>query len=246
MNDGAIMKMKFDVTYGLDYKLDIIISEGAWKNDASLPMKIDLNRLVFPLLMLIVLMYTVRFFICPSFKLSIHNQCLNVDLVSPTYITDNRLECCKVPDHSVYAGDTMKSSFVIKSRNESYGILIYRLQRRQLHENAKTNEDITNAAYLLIVWRILKFRGLYADVLLVKHKKGFDLDKDDLKELYHENTNRFKLYSNFTIDAWSLDDNTTLMASFEIINGDRILNITLSEVEMYNHTRAPIHINPKR
>jgi hypothetical protein len=44
MNDGTLMKTRFDVTYGSDYKLDVIISEGTWRHDTKEPMKFDLKR----------------------------------------------------------------------------------------------------------------------------------------------------------------------------------------------------------
>jgi hypothetical protein len=69
----------------------------------------------------------VRLLILPSFKLNIHNQCLNFDLISPTYINSRRLECHKAPNYKVCAGDTMKSSFMVKSDKAFYGALVYEL-----------------------------------------------------------------------------------------------------------------------
>jgi hypothetical protein len=49
MNDSTLMKTKFDVIYGSDYKLDIIISEGTLKHDTKEPIQFDLKRLVLSL-----------------------------------------------------------------------------------------------------------------------------------------------------------------------------------------------------
>jgi hypothetical protein len=50
MNDGALMKTRFDITYGSDYKWDIIISEGVWEYNIEKPIKIDPKRLVLSLI----------------------------------------------------------------------------------------------------------------------------------------------------------------------------------------------------
>jgi hypothetical protein len=49
IHDGIVMKTKFDVTYGSDYKLNIIISEGTGKYNMKDPMKINPKRSVLPL-----------------------------------------------------------------------------------------------------------------------------------------------------------------------------------------------------
>jgi hypothetical protein len=46
MHDGTVMKTRRDITYGSDYKLDIVISEGTRKSDMKGPRKIDKERLV--------------------------------------------------------------------------------------------------------------------------------------------------------------------------------------------------------
>jgi hypothetical protein len=131
-NDNTLIRTRSGITFGPNYKVDIIISEGIEEHFADKPMKINPKRLVSSLSMLVVLMYAFSLSIRPIFKLNIHNQCLNVNLVSPIYVISNGLECHKVPDHNVRAGSMTRSSFIIhKTGNESFGILIYRLQRRQ-------------------------------------------------------------------------------------------------------------------
>jgi hypothetical protein len=45
---------------------------------------------------------------------------------------------------------------------------------------------------------------------------------------------------------WTLDDNTALMITPEIMNEDRILDITISEVERDNGIWTLAYINLKR
>jgi hypothetical protein len=171
IHGDAVMETRREITYESDCKLDIFIYEGTGKYNMSKPVKINPKRLVLLLSKLIMLMYTVSLSIQPSFKLNIHNQCLNVDLISPTYIAD-KLECHRPPDYKVCVGDTMRSGFIIKSDDMSCGILICRLKRKKAHESTEISEDTSNSACLLVVWEIFRSKGLYADVLLVEHDKG--------------------------------------------------------------------------
>jgi hypothetical protein len=247
VHDSTVMKIRSEVTYGSGCKLDIIIFEGTGGHYMERPMKIDPERLVLPLSMLIVLMYGSSLPIQPSVKLNIHNQCLNIDLVSPIYVTNYGLECYRAPDDNVHAGDIMRSGFIInKYSNESFGTLIYRLQRRQLHEYTMINEYMSSVAQLLVTWRVSEFKELYADVLLVEHDKKFDWNKDNLMDLYRRNINQFRQYSHTVIDTWLSDANTALMTTFEVMDEELILNITISEAERDNNTRIPICIDPKK
>jgi hypothetical protein len=219
---------------------------GTWKYFMEEPMKIDPKRLVLSLPMMIVLIYDVSLSIRPSIKLNIHNQCLNIDVVSPIYVTSDKLECHISPNYKVCAGDTIRSSFTVKSDDEADGALICRLQRRLSHEFTEIGKDTSNIVHLLVIWEISEFNELYTDVLLVKHEEGFDWSKDDLEELYRKDSNRFRLYSDSVTEAWSLDDNTALMVTSEIMNGDCILNIIISEIKRDNSTRMPVYIDLKR
>jgi hypothetical protein len=197
--------------------------------------------------MLIVLIYAVRLNIRPSFKLNIHNQCLDVDLVSPVYTTGHKSECHRAPDYKVRAGDMMHSGFILyKPGNKSNGALIYKLQRRQLHESTEIDKDTSNAFYILIIWRFSNSKKLYVDVLLIEHDKGFDWDKDNLEELYRKNDNWFRLCPDSATETWSLYGNTALITTFEIMNEDRILDITISEVKRDNCARMPARVDLER
>jgi hypothetical protein len=245
MNDGTLLKTKFDITYGSDYKIDIVISEGTGKYDMEEPRKIDPKRLVLPLSVLIMLMNAVRLRIRPSVKLDIHNQCLSVDLISPTYFTDCDLECHRPPDYEVCAGNITRSGFISRAGNEFYAILIYKLQRRQLRESAETSEDTSDAAHLLVIWKY-KSKKLRADVLVVKYEKDFIWNKDNLEKLYDKNIYSSRLHPGSATETWSLDDSTTLMTTSNVMNEGLIVDITVSEVERCHSTRTPIHIDLKR
>jgi hypothetical protein len=236
------VKTKCYTAYGSDYQLDIIISEGAGKHKMSKPVKIIPERLVLSLSTLVVLMCPISLPIQPSFKLNIYNQCLNIDLVSPMYSTLGSLECYRAPNYKVCAGEIMRSTFIVWSDDESYGALICRLQRKQSHDSTEIGEDTSNTTQLLVVWRIFESNRLYVDILLAEHDKGFDWNRDNLSEFYRKNINQFRLYPNSVIEMWSLDANTELMTSFELVNGSCILNVTISEV-VNNCARMPVYID---
>jgi hypothetical protein len=164
--------------------------------------------------------------------------------VSPAYIVHGWLECCKAPDYKVCAGNIMRSGFIIKSGNEFDGALIYKLQRRQSHESTEISGDTSSIAQFLVVWRISASNKLYAAVLMVEYDKR--LDKDDLRELYHRNFGRFKLCPDATTETWSLDDNTALKTTFNIVDEDHILYITITEIERDNSAKIPTYIDSER
>jgi hypothetical protein len=199
--------------------------------------------------MLIVLTYAVSLSIKPSFKLNIYNQCLNIDLVSPTYFTNFWLECHGPPNYKVCVGDTVRSSFIInKPGNEYYGALIYRLQRKQIYESTEMNEDTSSVAHLLVFWATSKFNELHADVLLVEHDKEFNWNKDDLRKLYDRHHDQLEEYDNIISVTWFMDDNIILKATFKI-NGPKEtfdLNISISEAEKCDYAIRPIWVNTKR
>jgi hypothetical protein len=247
MRGGPGMKTKFDVTYGSDYKLDIVIYEGTGKYGIKRPIKIDPKRLVLPLSMLTVLIYDLSLFIEPSVKLNIHNQCRNVSLTSPIYITGEELEFHKPPDYKICAGDTMKSGFTIRSDDESYGVLIYKLQRSQPHESTKINENASKVFHLLVVWKTSILDEIYADVLLVECDKGFTWNEDNLNELYYVNYDQFKKYDDITSYIWFMDNNMILETTFNVRNlkGNHELSISISE-ERNEYAINPFYIDLTR
>jgi hypothetical protein len=230
VHGGPGMKTKRNITYESEYKIDIIIYEGTGQYLLLRPVKIDPKRLVLSLLMLIVLIYAVRLTIQPSVKLNIHNQCLDVDLVSPVYVTSDGLECHRAPDYKVYARNTMRSGFIIKSNDASFGILIYRLQRGQSRVSAEINKDTSNAVQLLVIWKFFGFNELYAYVLLMECDKGFTWNEDKLNKLYHENHDRLKKYTSI-LDTWFMDNSMALKTTFSTrdLKGNPELSISISE-----------------
>jgi hypothetical protein len=244
-NDDAVVVTKHKVKYESNYELNILISDGTKNYKVNKPIQIDSRRLVLLLSMLTVLIYTVSILIRPSVKLIIHNQCSNIDLISPAYTTNYSSECYRTPDHEVFAGNTMSSSFTIGSDDVFYGILIYKLQRRQLQGSIEIDEIASSTVHLLVVWRATEPKELYADVMLVEHDKGFDWNNNKLNELYYRSTNQFRLRHNFAIETWLLDDNTSLMTTFEILNG-QILRLTISEAKKDSNGRVPAHIDLER
>jgi hypothetical protein len=246
MNDGILMKTRFDITYGSDYKLDVIISEGVWGCNMLNPIKIDLERLVLSLSLLMVLMYAVSLHIRPSFKLNIHNQCLNIDLISPTYFTDYGLECHRSPNYKVCAGDIMSTGFISEEGGWFHTALIYRLQRRLSRESSDISKDTSSVVHLLVVWEVTGSDKLYTDVLVIEHDEGFIWNKKSLRDLHLENIYSVRRRPDSTTEIWSLNDNIALMTTFEIMNKDRTVNITISEAEKHHSTKMPIHIDLKR
>jgi hypothetical protein len=150
--------------------------------------------------------------------------------------------------------DTTRAGFIVyedifpvtRSGITSFGVLIYRLQRKETHESTEICESSSSVIHLLVVWKYSRSKKLYTDVLLVESDKRFDWNRDSLKELYRKNFARSRPFSDFATEIWSLNDNTALMTTFEIMNEDRIVNIVIYEVERDNDIRMPVRIDPER
>jgi hypothetical protein len=162
------------------------------------------------------------------------------------YITGAGSECHRAPNHKTHAGEIMRSSFMPKRNNVVGNALVCKLQRKQLHESTEISKDTSNVAHLLVIWRIYKYRRLYADVLLIECNKVFDWNKNNLDELCRKNANRFELSLFSITKTWSLDDNAALMTTFKTMNEDHILDITISEVERNSDMRIPPYIDLRR
>jgi hypothetical protein len=232
IHGSTVIKVKCNIAYESDYKLNVVIHEGTGGYTMNKPVKIDPKRLVLPLSMLIVLMHTASLSIQQSFKLNIHNLCLNVSLVSPVTYNGDGIECHRAPDYKVYAGNTMRSAFIIKKSDDtSYGVLIYRLQRRQSHDSTEISKDTSSATHLLVVWRISESNKLYANVLLIEHTKVFTWNEDSLNKLYHNNHSRLKVYTDAISDTWLMNNNMTLKmtSSTRVLKGNCELSISISE-----------------
>jgi hypothetical protein len=241
--EDTVVKTRHDITYGANYELDVTISEGVGKYKMLEPIQIDPERLVLPLSMLIMLMYVVRLRIKPTFKLNIHNQCLNIDLVSPKYSIPGLLKCHRAPDHKAYTGGVMRSSFIVKSEDLLSGALICALHRKPLHESVEVGKDTSSSAYLLVVWRISRSKVIYADIQVIKSDEGFDWNEKNLRKFYSKNIDQFKPCPIPVIETWSLDANTKLMITFDIVNGGQLLCVAISEIERAGYVRMPAYIN---
>jgi hypothetical protein len=64
-------------------------------------------------------------------------------------------------------------------------------------------------------------------------------------KLYQNNINQFRLHPDFVKETWLLTDNTTLMTTFEIMNG-QLLKIAISKAKRDNNARMSAHLNPER
>jgi hypothetical protein len=245
IHGNIVIKTEFDATYGLDCKLNIVISEGSWKHDILKPIKIDPQRSVLPLQILIVLMYMVSLYIQPPLKLDIYNQCSNIDLVSLLYTTGNGLERYRTLSHEVYAGNTMRFDLTAStSYSKSDGALIYKLQMRQQRASTEIDQDASNATYLLVAWKSPSSYKLDADVLLVEHDKRPNWNKNDLEYFYRKNIDMFRSFYDSTAETWLLGDNMIL--NIRTYREDRRLAITISELEWHSGAKMPVHVNPER
>jgi hypothetical protein len=111
--------------------LDITISEVERDNNARMLVHIDLEKQVALEMMIAVtmLIYAVRLALQSPECVTIHNQCLNIELVSPVYF-GNGVVCPKLSDRQIGIGTTMRTCLEIyATHNEFEGALLFKLQR---------------------------------------------------------------------------------------------------------------------
>jgi hypothetical protein len=252
LHGDELMKTRFKVIHGSDYTLNIVISEGTEEHNMKKPMKIDPTRLVLLLLMLIMLIYAISLFTKPSFKLNIHNQCLNIKLVSPIYFGNGAV-------HLVLSGQRtdisteMKTRFGIDTtRDEFEGALLYRLQKYSDNKcntdtsTTETKENKTTQLYMLVTWKVKDSEPLVC-IALVEHAKEFTWNEDELRKLYNINRGWLKKYDNSASYTWFMDDNIALKTFFGIrsLKGNFGLNIFISE-EKDDYAMRPLYVDLER
>jgi hypothetical protein len=202
-----------------------------------------------------MLIYTVSLALQLPVCVTIHNQCSNVELVSPVYFGNGAI-CPKLSNQQINIGIAMRVCFEINATQDDFeGALLYRLQRYVKLDvqcgtdilTTETNKNDTKCVHILIVWKVKDSKHfLYA--VLVEHIKGFTWSEDKLKRLYYENHNRLKGYDDTILDTWYMDDNMTLKTSLKVRGTKRNfeLNVFISEEERDDYAMKPLYIDPKR
>jgi hypothetical protein len=201
-----------------------------------------------------MLMHTVSLKLQLPACVTVHNGCLNIELVSPVYF-GNGAVCPKLSDQRIGIGTETYASFEIYATQDEFeGALLYELQRYVGSDDRrdtdtltkKTNKNKAKCAQMFVAWKV-KDSEHFLYVVLIEHAKEFTWNENKLKEFYNKNHSRLKKYDDASSDAWLMDNNITLTTSFKVrgLKGNFELSILLSEEERYDHMR-PLYVDPER
>jgi hypothetical protein len=182
-------------------------------------------------------------------KLVIHHQFPGIGLVSPVYAGEFAM-CYPSPDQRVVVGSAMQAGFDIDpAREESIGVLMYKLQRKNIDEFNEdgTSSEETTYIQLVIIWKVYKSGRFYVYSFLLEHDKDCVLDRDNLMKLA-------KCYKLANIqycpveETWLMHDNTVLMTSVSVTREEECfkLEIALSETSIKDDTWRPQCIDLNR
>jgi hypothetical protein len=181
--------------------------------------------------------------------IAIHNQCSNIELVSPVYF-GNEVVCPKLSDQQMNISAKMRTCFEINAARDDFeGALLFKLQR-YVGSNAqhntdtltiKTNKNETKCVQMFVAWKIISSEP-FVHVVLVEHTKEFTWNEDALKKLYYGNHHQFWGYDDVISDTWFIDDNMALRTAFGVrdLKGNFELNISISEGERDTYAIKPL------
>jgi hypothetical protein len=183
----------------------------------------------------------------------IHNQCSNVELVSPVYF-GNDTAYLKLSDQQINIGTEVKIRFEIyTTRDEFKGALLFKLQgysNSQYDMNTSITEidkNETKYVQMLVFWGIKDTKlSLYA--ALTEHAEEFTWSEDALRKLYYENRDWLKEYDDTISDTWLVNDNMTLKTTLNTEDLKRAfeLSVSISEEKKDDYAMRPLYIDLTR
>jgi hypothetical protein len=183
---------------------------------------------------------------------TIYNQCLNTELISPIYFGNGAI-CPKLSGRQIDISIAMNASFEMNAAQDEFeGALLFRLQSYFNWYNmdaltTEANENETTHVYMLVAWKVTDAKH-FIYVVLVEHTKEFTWNESELKKLYYENLGRFNEYNGPISDTWLVNDNMTLKMTFNVrgLKEDFELSVFISEEEKDDYAMKPLCIDLER
>jgi hypothetical protein len=185
--------------------------------------------------------------------MSIHNQCLGTELISPVYF-GNGMICPKLSGHQIDIGTGISVSFEIRTTQDVFeGALLYKLRKYSDSQynmdtsTTETNKNEETHVYMIAAWKV-KGSKHFAQIVLTEHAKEFTWNENKLKRWYEKNHGWLKEYYNTISGTWFMDDNMTLRTTFSerSMRETFELNISISEEEEDFYAIKPLSIDLER
>jgi hypothetical protein len=169
--------------------------------------------------------------------LIIRNQSPGFELVSPLCCSGGA-ECYLSPDQRIDVGFTTQVGFSIDPDQEPIGVLMYKLQRKNIDEEAISGEGEATCIWLVVVWKVYISRKFCVILDLIEHDKGHVWDNDELMEL-DEYYKPYDIQHGHVEETYLMHDNTVLTAGLNIVcKGEYYeLGMTISEGSIKEDTQ---------
>jgi hypothetical protein len=167
-------------------------------------------------------------------NMTIHNQCSNIELVSPVYFIKDLARNIQFPQQ-VNSKSMMKTNFITSADQNTFGgALLYHLRRK---------EDASISAQLLVIWgrRSDKF---YLHMCLIEHESAPTWSKNKLEKLYNIYNSQCNI--GFNTGKWWFNDNTKLKTNWKSSLGGFEMEIIISEEKDTRYSIKPLWIDSNR
>jgi hypothetical protein len=117
-------------------------------------------------------------------ELLIHNQCPDIELISPVYAGNGPI-CHLSPNWRVDINSTMQAGFNIHSSwKVPISILMYELKNtKQFNKDAISIEDETTCTRLVMIWEVNSSKEFCVVSCLIENDKGHIWDRNNLVKL---------------------------------------------------------------
>jgi hypothetical protein len=194
-----------------------------------------------------MLIYIVSLTLQSVMKVTINNQCSNIELAYPAYFTKNTTCHGHLPQQ-VGSESIRKANFIIGIDRERFsGVLLYHLQRKKNDEsNNRIDKDTATITQLLVIWEF-RIDRLYSYVWLVEHENTLIWSEDNLERLYHVYNSKNSTNIILNVGKWLLDNNTKLQTVCEALyERDLEVNIIISEEKDLSDPIRPLWIDLDR
>jgi hypothetical protein len=188
---------------------------------------------------------------------TVNNQCLDIELVSPVYFC-SRGTYKEYPVKRTDTGIVMKVSFGSNpGRDESGGILMYEVQKRESIRlarqssvstiYAKVIKEASKRIRLLVAWKMKRSGQLKISIMLIEYDNVHTLNEDKLAQLYDKVNDIFSEHRRSSKHTCLIYDNTALNIAYEIVRKEGLeLKITVSEGLVDQGIIRPIWIESER
>jgi hypothetical protein len=201
-----------------------------------------------------MLIHTISLTLYKTLNVIIHNQYLNIELISPVYFC-NHGTYYEYPSKKTNDNVMMKTSFRFDPKQDKPGgILMYEIQRKEREisgpqssvDTTYTNiiKETSKMIRLLVTWRIQNLKEPKVYITLIRHDDESILNEDKLVQLYKNTDAMSSSPCGYT---WLVGDNALLNVEYKYMRKeDRELEITISEEFSHFHATKPRWIDPER